>query len=365
MLGEEETGGNPSIDPGTIETTEVPEVIEASTEEAPIEVKEEKPLTRVQAIKKAIDIQKGKVSSEKVNLKEQSANQVSPVTAPILEAPKSWPAKLKSTFSKLSPEEQKEITQWQEARDRDIQTKFSEYGEKAKTAEKFHQVKEEYRDYFRAVNQEPEEGIKNLIQADQYLHQDPIGAIKWLMEAKGVTLQHLQSNRTYPQRLNHQTVALNDRLSNLEKMLQSTVEAEKRKSQSMIESEIESFINAKDDSGSPLRAYLHDEELKADIGRDMEIFAEKILNAHPKKPLQQVLDEAYTKAVRANDVAWEREQKKQNEVSQKTLQQKARAAKTAGSSVRGAPVGSPEFMPQGKSRRDVIAHLWNQHKHGG
>lgn len=313
-------------------------------------------LTHRKALEKAFKLHKEKLSTGSNEVPTQKEAPSSPIGASTFEPPKSWNKTLKAKFSTFSPEEQKEILTWQEERDRDIQNKFTTWGEKAKASEAYSQIEQEYADYFKATNVKPSEGLKNLISADLYLQQDPVGAIKWLMESKGITLQHLQSQKSYPQQLNHQNLAYEQRLAQIEENQKKILEQETRQRAAVIESEVESFINAKSDSGEPIYGYLHDEELKEAIAADMEMFSERILKAHPKKPVQEVLKEAYTKAIRANDSAWAREQKKQEELRLAELQKKAKAAKTAGSSVRGSPVGSPEWSPQGKSRREIIAH---------
>jgi hypothetical protein len=353
MQEDENTGEVPSTETTETESTnlETPSKIEVSdsirTDPEPTK------LTRHQAIKKSINIQKSK--NEESKIPEPITTQA---TSQGLQPHKGWNKVLKTKFSTWSPEEQKEALEWQESRDKDIQSKFTQWGEKAKTAESWNQIGEDYKDYFEATGGFAPERLQNLVQADIFLDQNPIAALKWLAETKGIKIQIQGDNgQTYPPQLNHETLALRQELSELKKTTQTILEQEQNKFKAQAEAEVESFINATNEAGEPIHPYLHDEELSAEINADMEVIVDKILKAHPKRPIQQVLKEAYTKAVRANDVAWEREQQKATSLKQEELKKKAKAAKTAGSSVRGSPVGSTEFSPQGKARREVIEHL--------
>lgn len=343
-----------SIEPGAIETeseevTESPSGVEEVTEEAEAPQK----LSIRETIEKAVKLSKGE--------KEETKPAV--VSAPLVTPPRSFPKNLHSVLPKLSPDEQRGLTTWLEERDRGIEQKLNEASERVKSSEPFNQISAEYADYFKATRVAPEEGFKNLITADLYLQQDPIGALKWLAESKGIKIKvEGDDGRSYAPQLQRHNIANNQRLARIEQVLQNFVQTESQKSTAMVESEIESFINKTDANGEPVNTYLHDDELKTSIGQDMEMFAEKILKAHPKKPIAEILEEAYKKAIRANDTAWEREQKRQESVRKLALQKQAKAAKVAGSSVRGSPSGSTEFSPEGKSRREVIAHLYRQGK---
>lgn len=357
MPTDEDTDLNQSTDLGTTETDEVEGGSNEEVLAEPDEAVQSEKLSIRGALNKAVQISKDKEAGKT----ETSEAPVSPQPKSTYEAPKTWRKSLKASFAKLSPEEQKEFIDWENERETGLQRKFTEYGEKVKSAEGFQGVATEYADYFKALGVPPHEGAKNLIAADLYLSQDPIGALKWLAESKGVKLEDLvNSQKSYPPELSRHNIQNNDRLSRIEQMLNGFVQTETQKSTAMVEAEIENFVNATGDDGEPLRPYLHDDELKTAIGTDMELFAEKILKADPKKPIAKVLDEAYTKALRANDKAWEREQSKAETARKASLQKQAKAAKAAGSSVRGSPSGSTEFSPEGKSRRDIIEHLWRQ-----
>lgn len=309
------------------------------------------------ALEKAISLSKGKEAGD---VSSDARPKVEAVAAP--KFPVSWPRELKEALKSQPPHVLQKLVSWGEKRDTDAQSTIDEAMERAQYGEAVRGLFDEYQDYFRATGvTDPSDAFKNLIAADLYLQQDPVGALKWLAESKGIRLNDLvKAQHTYPSHLNHANVALQQRLQGLEGQLKNFIEAEQRKFTNSIESEISAFVNAQDESGAPLRPYLHDDELKDEIGRDMEIFAEKTLTAHPKTPVAEVLSQAYTKAIRANDAAWKREQEKQTEAKTKELQVKAKKAKDASSSVHGAPQGDTEWTPSGKSRRDIIAHLYNE-----
>lgn len=186
--------------------------------------------------------------------------------------------------------------------------------------------------------------VKRLVEADRRLSQDPVGAIKWLMQGYGVTPQHLSGQGNGGQRQpNPEYQALVQEIQRLKGTLGNFQQQQAAAEQQSAMSAIEAFQNATDPSGNP--KHPHFEQVREFMGQlieagrasDLETAYDMAVHADPNIRQSIHEDTAAREAARR---------------AQEAEQRKAKAA----TSVTGAPsTGVPDAAPAGSIREQLMA----------
>lgn len=116
---------------------------------------------------------------------DQTAEKVVEQAKPAIDAPISWSAEQKAKWATLPPDVQTYIAQ----RDKEYHDAFSRAGAQIKEFEPFRDVIEPLKGYAKTLGVGEGQVIKNLLQAAQYLDQNPKAAIEWLARSRGIDLR--------------------------------------------------------------------------------------------------------------------------------------------------------------------------------
>lgn len=201
-----------------------------------------------------------------------------------------------------------------------------------------------------------EQGIKNLLDTSAYAAKDPVGFIQWFAQSKGIDLGTMQqpAGDQIPE-----VAQLKQFVQGLQSEIASLKGYTTQQQTRTVVSEIEAFTTEKDQSGQPLRP--HFESVRKEVFDLIPLIKEQ----NPNWSVRQVMDAAYTKAVRLNDDVFTKvqQEKAEKERLAKEAAERAQKASLARKSLTGgSPVGDSQQKPaKGRSVRDDIVAAMEQH----
>lgn len=247
--------------------------------------------------------------------------------APSIEPPQSWSAEARAKWDALPPDLRTYIAQ----REGEAHKAITSAGERAKQFEALDSVLAPRRQALAQTYGSEAAAIQQLLQLSDYAAQDPAGFVQWFAQSRGINLPGVQQQ---PGNAPDPVAPLYQEIQGLKQTIAQREAAE-------TEAQIRTFAEAKGPDGQPLRP--HFDDVRADMGR--------MINAG----LAKGLDDAYAKAIRANDAVWAKVQaaeaatkaKAEAEAAAKRQAEAAKAAaeakRAAGGNVRstGAVTGSP------------------------
>ena len=245
----------------------------------------------------------------KAQTTEQSAE------APTVKPPASWSKETHDYWHSLPPAIQNEVLK----RERDYEKGLQAKAEKYKPYDEIEQVIAPYRDRFRAANVSEAQAIQRLFAAQAMLDANPIHGLTEIARSYGIDLSQLlqpQGEQQIPR--------VDPTIMQLQQNLQQLMADREAEKQAALQREIASFRQSVDGD-------LY-EAVRADMAQLLT------------SGLAQSLEDAYHKAIRMNDEAFQqwnaKEAAKKQAEAQKQTQQVVAKAKAAGSSVKGAPNGA-------------------------
>ncbi len=208
--------------------------------------------------------------------------------ASAIPVPQSWSADVKAKWDTLPSD----VKAYVAKREQEAHEYISRQGQQIKAYEPAISVLEQGRQTFDKYGMQPEEGVAQLLRANEYLERDAPSAIRDLARAYGVDLRTLAGlqpgNGASPD-----TNALLNRIAQLEGHLNETSnrvshreQQEQQRAVATVETQIADFAKDKPDF----------QELESDIER--EIFV--IKQASPDLPPSKILETAYDRARWAN-----------------------------------------------------------------
>lgn len=247
------------------------------------------------------------------------------------DAPAGWPADAKAEWSKLPPAIQAAVIK----RESEISNGGRQWSEEKRRYE-------EALTPVRAVAQRygisEHEGLKRLVAANDYLERDPVNALRWLAQSRGIDLSQLAAAPSATPRVDPVVQQLYQELNQVKQTLSSREESE-------IKSEISGFSKDKP----------HFEDVRSYMGRLLETgAAESLQDAYDQACWAVPTVREKLLAERESTVRAERERVDRERVEK---------ARRGAVSVTGAPVRAPATRPpEMDSIRDTVKWAFDQHR---
>jgi hypothetical protein len=261
-------------------------------------------------------------SSEQENVAISEDNQEATAEpAEVISAPNSYKQEYKDSFNQLPTEWQKYLS----SREKEVEQGLS------RARNQYSWVDKAYNDRKDALAAQgynnAQDYFNDLVLISDALNKDPTATIDLLKQNFGVNATGSQQDNA----LQRQLTALQEKVLQQQNFLQQQ-EAQR------VKSELDAFVNAKDESGNLKHAYFEDvkEEMR-------KLFAAGLANT---------FDDAYNRAIWAVDSVREKmiAERAKNDMAQK--QATAQKAKTAAFE----PTGKTEGTPKKRSLREEIEH---------
>lgn len=205
--------------------------------------------------------------------------------APKVEAPKWWDEKVKAKFADLPPDVAKEISD-AALKDRQAITKVGEY---AKNAKPIVDTVAAFRDTFESKGLSYQEGLSQLLKAQQALDRDPVLGLQQIAQAYGVDLSSL-ANAGGPDPRSQALQSRLDQQSQEIAQLRSYIQDAER-------TKHEQQMNSKADLASRLAAELEGFD---DLIDDMEPVIIALRRQNPGMSDEDLVKQAYERAAWAN-----------------------------------------------------------------
>lgn len=261
-------------------------------------------------------------SSEQENVAISEDNQEATAEpTEVINAPNSYKQEYKDSFNQLPTEWQKYLS----SREKEVEQGLS------RARNQYSWVDKVYNDRKDALEAQgynsAQDYINDLVLISDALNKDPTATIDLLKQNYGVNATGSQQDNA----LQRQLTALQEKVLQQQNFLQQQ-EAQR------VKSELDAFVNAKDESGNLKHAYFDDvkEEMR-------KLFAAGLVNN---------FDDAYNRAIWAVDSVREKmiAERAKNDMAQK--QATAQKAKTAAFE----PTSKTEGTPKKRSLREEIEH---------
>ena len=296
-----------------------------------------------QEAQQEISSEESEAPSVEENGVEQEAEEI-PV--PVVAPPSGWRADEKQLFAKLPPELQHEVARRESDRDRLLHQSRQKYGEVEK-------VYSPHEAEFQKQGVSLANFVERAIGWDKAFRERPYDAIREMCDLTGVNLTELaklvesaQPQDPYVRQLMEQNKALETKFQAIEREKEQAREKEELTQYQSIANEVIAFHEAKDAQGNALYPYAQVLE------RDMELLVPRICSEYPGAPIGKILEEAYTRAMRANPLTYSQYERNLLASKQASSAQAIQKKKVAASSISGSPSGSK--TSSATSVRDIL-----------
>lgn len=274
--------------------------------------------------------------------------------APPLAAPSSWTGEKQQMFYQLPRPLQEEVLRRETDLRRHLTTESEQIAQAKRTYSGIDEALAPYSEQLRLANVQPGQVVGHLMAWQQYLDRDPVSALHQLAQSYGLDLRQLA---------NVETQALPVVSPELQEM-RRTVEALKREREqeryaqhaaltSSIESEVQGFAMAVDANGHQLRPYVDN------VVDEMLLLVPQVRANNPQAGIQQLLQEAYDRAVWANPSTRQLELQRRQQADQSVIRAKAEKAQRAAKLVSGAANG-PFTTASPSTLRSAIEAAWEE-----
>lgn len=294
--------------------------------------------------------------SEEPAQEDDDAGEDEGVEEEPLVAPHSWNADSKKIFEELPRAAQEIVLQRETERDRFLTQK----GEEAATLKRRYNEVENILDEYvpegaDLYGQSDAQVLRQALAMRQELLGNPAGFIQWAAGQAGLDLSKVSEANG---QVDPTTAALVQNQQALQAQLAQQQQAQAERTQSLLEQEVVNFAKETDGGGNAMRPHFEA------VWQDMMPLVQHIRDSNPGKPNQEVLQEAYERAVWANPQTREVEQKRAISATEakraKETKKKASKAKRAGKSITGAPGGSSQ-PAQPEDLRGVLEQAFEQY----
>jgi len=222
---------------------------------------------------------------------DQSPTEKTPEQSPTaIPVPQSWSADVKAKWDVLPSD----VKAFVAKREQEAHEHISRQGQQLKAYEPFQRVLEQSRPTFDKYGMSVEEGISQVLRANDYLERDARSAIRDLAEAYGVDLRALAGLQGSPQNatehaLRAEIADLRRWQSEVSQRMSSQERQEFERRQGAIQTQIADFAKDKTDFA----------DLEDEIEHEIIVLKQK----SPDLPITEVLAKAYDRARWANPEA--------------------------------------------------------------
>lgn len=296
--GEQDTPGDePAEEPQELSEDAAPEESEESDEIEGADAEEDSP---VDGTEEATDQES-----------DEGEGTVEP-----LSPPERWSADDKEAFDGLSREAQELVLKREADVESYLNQKSQEISGKERQLDAINNLLEPRKQQWAMEGYTPDGALNHLFALSDFAGQDPAGFIRWFSEQRGVDLDQLVGSEmeSDPQ-LKH----LQERLDRFEAMQHNQQQQTVEQQQMAVNKVVSDF--AADTENHP-----HYSELESDIALLIPV----IRGQNPGLSANEVLEQAYSKAVWANDTTRAKEMARQGESQKKaSMEEKKKAAAKA------------------------------------
>lgn len=263
---------------------------------------------------------------------EQAAAPEETPEPKVIPAPIGWSDEAKAHFAQLPPELQQIVADRESQRDADHGRKSQEIADQRSRLEALDRVvTPDVRQFWQMHGMSEDQGIARLLAAQQRLNNDPARGLMELAQSYGVDLSKLTQTNRRP--VDPTVAALQQQVQQLTNQLQSSTQQQKTQQATATEQTITRWAQQAGDDGKPLHPHF------AAVEQDMMGIIPALKRSNPSLTHQELLDQAYERAVYANpDIrsslidAQVREAQAKREAKAKADAQKAKAASASVSS---------------------------------
>ena len=275
------------------------------------------------------NVEETPIANDPVEVGESEAVQEE--QAPTIDPPHSWRADKKEAFKTLPSDVQEYIVQRESERDAYLNQKGQKYSE-------LDRVLEKYEGEWQRSGLSSARVINQLLAWNDYLTQNPVQALNELASKAGIDLAQLaQVNQAagpqdpYVRQLLAETQALKDERRREQ-------EAQEASQMQALSATVEAF-GSQTENGKLKYPYF------SQLREEMSYFVPIVLKDNPSMTTEQILQESYSRAVRANPKTFQSYQKELEAQRELENRQRVQKKKHAGSSISGAPDGGKPQVP--------------------
>ena len=270
-----------------------------------------------------------------------------------LTAPEHWSDDDKQVFVELNAGAQEFLLRRHREMEADYTRKTQEIAEKRKAIEPLEQVIAPHRTLWQQFGLDDATAVSRLVTAEATIRANPVQGIAQLMQNYGVTREHLYPDDTPSDYQDPATQALQQRIDQLEGMMNQQNTQQYSAQQQTIESQITAFRDAQDSDGNPLRPYFSDVEHRMAA----------LINAERQLGSQLSLENAYDQAIRLDpqvrakvEVAEKATQ--EAELERKARERAAKAKRAAKSNVKSTGTSGGKAPDQPTSIKEGLRQMY-------
>jgi hypothetical protein len=275
--------------------------------------------------------------------------------------PSGWSAEIREQMAQAPADFQKWAVEWTKATHAKSTQTLQEAARVRNSLNSLVETIKPYEKQIRAEGETPEQRIGYLLALDERIEADPVGAIHQICQEVGIhpsqivgQQMHPQPPNGYPQQMPEVSPELMQIRQELNQWKQQAAEREYQQVKQGVTGLVEQWASQTGDDGRPLRPYFNN------VQQQMAAMIPGITNANPTMPHEQVLAIAYNASVQGSPTVLEAQKRYQEQVERAAKARAAKAAKRAGSSVKGGREGKAAAAGHNKTRREIAEAAWEQ-----
>ena len=269
--------------------------------------------------------------------------ELEPINPPV-----SWPAEDKERFSTLPRELQQRIAERESQRDKDFHSNRQIIAAQDR-------IVKEHEPFINQYFGSSEVAMTNAMKWFEHVHTNPLDAVRELMhhanispEMLAATARNMGPQDPYTRQLATELQTLKARDAQREAQERAYQEQQQTAQLQAVNREIEEFSNARDASGKLAHPYV------TDLIEDMSVLIPHIQSKMPGASHRDVLEEAYSRAMRANPTTYKAYEQQLQQQKTRELEGRAKKANAASKSVSGSLGGSSSSAPKNLGIREAI-----------
>jgi hypothetical protein len=278
--------------------------------------------------------------------KEQQADENEDISPPAY-----WTKEGKDQFSKLPKEAQKIILFNEKKANGFISRKVNELQNVAKRYSEIDAAIAPYEKSWNLNGITAGQVMRQFLSMQELLDTDLRQGLERIARSYGKSLDEVLTQRTV---YNPEMEAYQNRINELENMFYRQEQEKAVNHHNTLVNELKIYSDETDSSGQKIRPYFED------VAYDIIPIFEALKRYMPDASPRELLDEAYKRAEAISPIVQQKKQRQQQNISRSRLE----SAKTAGSSISGAPNGggggaSSARNNQSETVRDTILQAFN------
>ena len=285
--------------------------------------------------------------------------QVTEPTGRVDRAPATWKGEAKAVWNAIPLHVRQEITK----RERDMNRAMQEHAQVKQSMEVVNNTIAPYADIIqRSYGGSPAKAVQQLLEVERILTTAPTAQkaqfVANLIKHYGIDIQALdgflagQASPEHQQQLNFQQM-LDQRLAPLVNYVQQQQQVQQQRAQQVDQEALMTVDQMANDAVN----YPYFYDVKDDMADLIDVSA--------KKGVYLSLQEAYTKAIRMNDLTYDATTAQVVQAQAQKAQQQALAAKAASMSISGSPISQPAVPSNPNDLHALLSSNYDNMMNGG